>query len=48
MGTLVLDSTNMTLEYGILSVRFNNLRKLYNCVRDQVNAGMSPEECFAN
>ena len=46
MGTLAVDQPVTAEKYGILAVRFNTLRALYNCVRSQVNDGASPAECI--
>lgn len=46
MGTLALDQPVTARLYGELAVRFNTLRQLYRCVRDQVNTHQSTEKCL--
>lgn len=47
MGTLVITSAQDTQRYGLLSARYNTLREFYNCVRERVNSGNTPDQCIS-
>lgn len=45
MGTLAIDSADLTRKYGVLGVRFNTFRQFYACVREAVNTQQRPDDC---
>lgn len=45
MGDLAEDRPLVDKLYGELAIRFNGLRQLYGCVRDQINAEKTAESC---
>lgn len=46
MGTVTVDSAEMSRKYGALGVRFNTLREFYECVREAANTQGNPEDCL--
>lgn len=46
MGTLAIDSAEMSVRYGVLGVRYNTLRQFYLCVREAVNSQKDVEVCL--
>ena len=45
MGELASETVRGDLRYGTLAVRFNALRTLYNCVRDEIMTEGDAQRC---
>lgn len=46
MGTIVIDSSDLTRKYGVLGVRYNTLREFYGCVREAANTQKEVKDCL--